>query len=254
MRAMAVGEPLAPMPRWRRAAPLALAAALLALILGGGIAAFTLSRPATSDAPSSPGAFAIPPPASPVARFDVREASGGALTLAPASHEGAPLTATLRADAAVEALLPLAPAAVAPGHWITVIGEPDPVRNFVIRRIVVLPAPSAPAADGLARSPAGFTGAELTADPAWRPLLWGPVVSVAPAPDAGEGAVEAALAGPDGPVTLLLAPRAPLYAVEPWPAPVAEGDQLAIRAPADADPADARAILVAPSAANPAAR
>ena len=251
---MAIGEPLAPMPRWRRAAPLALAAALLALILGGGVAAFTLSRPATSDAPSSPGAFATPPPASPVARFDVREASGGALTLAPASHEGAPLTATLRADAAVEALLPLAPAAVAPGHWITVIGEPDPVRNFVIRRIVVLPAPSAPAADGLARSPAGFTGAELTADPAWRPLLWGPVVSVAPAPDAGEGAVEAALASPDGPVTLLLAPRAPLYAVEPWPAPVAEGDQLAIRAPADADPADARAILVAPSAANPATR
>ena len=246
---MAVGEPLAPMPRWRRAAPLALAAALLALILGGGVAAFTLSRPATSDAPSPPGAFATPPPASPVARFDVREASGGTLTLAPASHEGAPLTATLRADAAVEALLPLAPAAVAPGHWITVIGEPDPVRNFVIRRIVVLPEPSAPAADGLARSPAGFTGAELAADPAWRPLLWGPVVSVAPAPDAGEGAVEAALAGPDGPVALLLAPRAPLYAVEPWPAPVAEGDQLAIRAPADADPADARAILVAPSAA-----
>lgn len=243
---MAVGEPLAPMSRWRRAAPLAGAAALIALIVGGGIAAFTLSRPATSDAPSPPGAFAPPPPASPVARYDVREASGGALTLAPASHEGAPLTARPRAGAAVEALLPLAPDGVAPGHWITVIGEPDPVRNFVIRRIVVLREPSAPAADGLARSPAGFTGAELSADPAWQPVLWGPVLSVAPAPDAGEGAVEAALDGPDGPVMLLLAPGAPLFAVEAWAAPVAEGDQLAIRAPADADPAEARAILVAP--------
>ncbi len=246
MRAMAVGEPLAPAPRWRRAAPLAAAALLLAVVVGGGIAAFTLSRPATSDAPAQPAPFAAPPPASPATRFDVREASGGTLTLAPASHEGQPLTVALAPDAAVEALVPLGPDAIAPGHWLTVLGEPDPVRNFVIRRIVLLRAPSAPAADGLARSPAGFTGAELTANPAWRPVLWGAVDSVAPDPAAGEGAVVATLAGPDGPVTLLLLPGVPLVAVEPWAAPVAEGDQLAIRAPAGADPADARAILVAP--------
>lgn len=245
---MAAAEPLAPVPRWRRAAPFAAAALLLALVVGGGIAAFSLSRPATSDAPAPPPPFAEPPPASPVTRFDVREASGGTLTLAPASHEGQPLTVALAPAAAVEALLPLAPDAIAPGHWLTVLGEPDPVRNFVIRRIVALREPSAPAADGLARSPAGFTGAELAADPAWRPLLWGTVAAVAPDPDAGEGAVVATLAAPDGPVTLLLLPGSPLFAVEPWAAPVAEGDQLAIRAPAGADPADARAILVAPRA------
>lgn len=247
---MAAAEPFAPAPRWRRTAPLVAAALLLVLVVGGGIAAFTLSRPATSDAPAPPPPFAAPPPASPATRFDVREASGGALTLAPASHEGQPLTVALDPAAAVEALLPLDPAAIAPGHWLTVLGEPDPVRNFVIRRIVALREPSAPAADGLARSPAGFTGAELTANPAWRPLLWGPVAAVAPDPDAGEGAVAATLAGPDGPVTLLLLPGVPMFAVEPWSAPVAEGDQLAIRAPAGADPADARAILVAPRAAR----
>ena len=150
---MAAAEPLAPAPRWRRVAPFAAAALLLALVVGGGIAAFSLSRPATSDAPAQPPPFAAPPPASPVTRFDVREASGGALTLAPASHEGQPLTVALDPATAVEALLPLAPDAIAPGHWLTVLGEPDPVRNFVIRRIVALREPSAPAADGLARSP-----------------------------------------------------------------------------------------------------
>lgn len=84
---MAAAEPFAPMPRWRRTAPLVAAALLLVLVVGGGVAAFTLSRPATSDAPAQPPPFAAPPPASPATRFDVREASGGTLTLAPASHE-----------------------------------------------------------------------------------------------------------------------------------------------------------------------
>ena len=51
---MAAAEPFAPVPRWRRAAPFTAAALLLALVVGGGIAAFSLSRPATSDAPAQP--------------------------------------------------------------------------------------------------------------------------------------------------------------------------------------------------------
>ncbi len=216
--------------------------------MGGGIAAFLVSQSAGSDAPPEAGPFAVPAPARPVAVFDVREANGATLTLLPANVEGEALTATLAAGVALEALVSGPPAAIEPGHWLTVIGDGDPVRNYVIRGVIVIREPGAPLADGLARSPAGFTGLELLSDPNHRPVLWGRVETVAAGAD--EGGAEVTLAGPDGPIAVRLLAGVPLLFVEPHDAPIADGDRIAALAPAGTSPAGAPALLVAPQGAR----
>ena len=250
---MAIDErltpPAPPAPARRRLlAPLAAGALVLALLVGGGLAAFLASQSAGSDAPPEADPFTAPAAARPVAVFDVREANGPTLTLLPANVEGEALTATLPAGVALEALVPGPPAAIEPGHWLTVIGDGDPVRNYVIRSVIAIREPGAPGPDGLARSPAGFTGLELLSDPAHRPVLWGRVETVAPGPD--EGGVEVTLAGPDGPIAVRLLAGVPLLFVEPHAAPIADGDRIAALAPAGTFPAAAPALLVAPQAAR----
>ncbi len=243
-------EPLPPpLPARRRLiAPFAAAALVLALLVGGGVAAFLVSGASSSDAPPPPGPFEAPPPARPTALFDVREANGASLTLLPANIEGEAITVALAAGAEIEALVPTDSTAIAPGHWLMFLGAADPVRNFVIRRVIALREPGAPQAGGLARSPAGFTGAEVVADPSLRPILWGRVEAVAPG--AGAGAVEVILTGPDGPIIVQLLAGVPFAFVEPWDAPIADGDRIATRATAGTSPANAQAVLVAPQGAR----
>ncbi len=248
---VAIEEPLSPPTPSRRRliAPVTVALLVLALLAGGGIAAFLASQSAGSDAPPEAGPFVTPAPANPAAVFDVREADGDALTLLPANIEGEAFTATLSPGAAFEAFAPGLPADVEAGHWLTVIGEGgDPVRNYVIRQVIVIREPGTPAAGGLARSPAGFTGLELVSDPDQRPVLWGLVQSVAV--DAASGGATVTLAGPDGPITVELYAGAPLFFIGPYEAPVSGGDRIAVRAPAGVSPAGAGAVLVAPQGAR----
>ena len=247
---MAIEEPLTPPPPSRRrlVAPVTAAALLLALLVGGGIVAFVVSQSAGSDAPPEAGAFVTPQPANPVAVFDVREANGASLTLLPANIEGEAFTATLLAGVTLEAYVAGLPSGIEPGAWLVFTGERDPVRNYVIRQVIAIRDPGAPGADGLARSPAGFTGLELVSNPDHRPVLWGRVESVTHYPS--DGGADIVLAGPDGPITVEILARVPLFFVEPYDAPITDGDKIAIRAPAGTSPDAAGAILVEPQGAR----
>ena len=247
---MAIEEPLTPPAPSRRrlVAPLLAVVLVLALLVGGGAVAFTVSQSAGSDAPPEAGPFLTPAAARPAAIFDVREANGPSLTLLPANIEGESLTVTLAAGVVFEALVPGLPSRIEPGQWLTFIGERDPVRNFVIRQVIAITEPGAPHADGLARSPAGFTGAELVSNPDQRPVLWGRVEAITQR--AEEGGAEVTLAGPDGPITVQIFAAMPLFFVEPYDGPIIDGDRIATRAPAGTSPASAEAVLVAPQGAR----
>jgi hypothetical protein len=230
-------------------APALATALVLALLVGGGVVAFVVSQSSGSDAPPEAAPFATPGPANPVAVFDVREANGASLTLLPANIEGEALTVTLQAGARLEAFVPGLPSRIEPGHWLIFTGERDPVRNYVIRQIIVITEPGAPLADGFARSPAGFLGTEFVSNPRHSSVLWGLVEAVTFYPE--DGGADVTLAGPDGLVTVEIYRAAlPLFFVESYSAPITDGDRIAIRAPAGASPANANAILVAPQGAR----
>ncbi len=250
MGAMAVEEPLTPPapPRRRLVAPVTAAALVLALLVGGGMVAFFVSQSSGSDAPPAAGPFVTPGPTNPVAAFDVREVNGATLTLLPANIEGEPLTTTLQAGVTLEAFVPGLATRLEPGQWLVFTGEGDPVRNYVIRQVIAIVDPGAPLADGLARSPAGFIGTELLGNPNHRPVLWGLVESVTVYPT--DGGADVTLAGPDGPITVEIYQGVTLFFVEPYDAPITDGDRIAIRAPGGTDPANAGAILVAPQGAR----
>ena len=128
--------------------------------------------------------------------------------------------------------MPGLPSGIERGQWLTFTGEGDPVRNYVIRQVIVIREPGAPLADGLARSAAGFTGLELLSNPNHRPVLWGRVESVTPG--ATEGGADVTLSGPDGPITVQLLAGVALFFLEPYDAPITGGDRIATRAPAAA--------------------
>lgn len=220
----------------------------LALLVGGGVVAFVVSQSAGSDAPPEAGPFVTPQPANPVAVFDVREVNGASLTLLPANIEGDAFTATLQAGVTLEAYVPGPASRIEPGTWLTFVGEQDPVRNYVIRQVIAIEDAGTPQSDGLARSPAGFTGAEMLSNPNHRLVLWGRVESITYYPS--DGGADITLAGPDGPVTVQVFAPIPLFFVEPYDAPITDGDKIAIRAPAGTSPAGAGAILVSPQGAR----
>jgi len=246
---VAIEEPLLPPAPSRRrlVAPLAAVGLVLALLVGGGIAAFVVSQSASSDAPPEAAPFVTPAPALPVATFDVREADGAEVTLLPANIEAEAFTATLPAGVAVEALVPGTPDQLEAGQWLVFVGERDPVRNYVIRQVIAIREP-VEQPDGLARSPAGFTGAELLTNPAHRTVLWGPIESVTYYPE--DGSANVTLAGPDGPIDVQIIAGVPLVFVGPYDAAIADGDRIATRAPAGTSPASADAILVSPQGAR----
>ena len=247
---VAIDEPLLPPAPLRRRllAPVAAIVVVLALLVGGGAVAFIVSQSAGSDAPPEAGPFVTPQPARPAAVFDVREINGATLTLLSANTEGEPLTVALPPGVVLEALVPGLPSGIERGQWLTFTGEGDPVRNYVIRQVIVIREPGAPLADGLARSAAGFTGLELLSNPNHRPVLWGRVESVTPG--ATEGGADVTLSGPDGPITVQLFAGVSLFFLEPYDAPISGGDRIATRAPAGASPASAQAVLVTPQGAR----
>lgn len=129
------------------------------------------------DEPPRPGLFAAPAPARPVAVADVQEARAGALVVATAGGNEA---VTLRSDVQVIRLAPARAGDAAPGDWVTVVGIPNEVLNYTIRRVVIIPSALLPTPDdeGLPRIPAGFAGHEAQVDQKERPLLSGRVEQV----------------------------------------------------------------------------
>ncbi|HCU99684.1 MAG TPA: hypothetical protein DGL25_00660 [Dehalococcoidia bacterium] len=234
--------------RNRLFAPIVAACLLLALLIAGGVLAFVFSQSAGSDPPAEVSAFKKPPTSQPAAVFDVREANGTSLTILPANIDGEALTIELADGVTLEGFVAGRPADIEPGTSLTFIGEPDPVRNFVIRQVIAIREPVTSQADGLPQSAGGFTGAELLINPNHRIILWGPVESITFFPDANR--TEVSLAGPDGPILVQIYSGIPLFFIEAYDSPIADGDRFAFHAPAGASPARAQAILIAPQGAR----
>ncbi|MEO6397818.1 MAG: hypothetical protein ABIP13_05075 [Tepidiformaceae bacterium] len=185
-----------------------LAAAVLALTVG---LAWGLNR---DTLPPSPATFRAPAPKSSVNRYDVKASDADGLVLASAEGTDIRLPRPTAVDAVVRG------GALGVGDWVNVIGIVDEVRNFSIRAILVLPEHGPIGADGVARTPAGFSGLETRRDPAERVIISGQVVRT-------EGET-ATLTGPAGEITLNLRPGAQVFRLEKGdPAAIRAGDGLA---------------------------
>lgn len=154
------------------------------------------------------------PPFSPPAVFPanyqrlvVRQVSGATITLGTDSTSGGSESKATTFDAsggaAIEMLSPTTADTLQAGEWLSVIGIKNSVRNFTIHQLVVLPKGSRPDADGVARSAGGFGGYEAATDESDRVAFGGAITKV-------EGDV-VTLDGPEGPITVQLSERAPLF-------------------------------------------
>ena len=167
-------------------------------------------------------------------RADVNAVDAGALTLTTRSGQQ---RATVAATTRVEALLPIDPADVAVGDYLSVGGVPNLVNAFAIKLVVDIPAGvAASPSSGPPRTRAGFTGWEAYADANQSPEVYGRVESIE-----SEGVH---LAGPLGPITVTLAPGSPLRRVTPGGAELIHGgDHVALMGTSPSAPAS---VLVLP--------
>jgi hypothetical protein len=223
-----------------------LRAALLPAVLGLAVLGTLVAVVLVSG---SVGGEGVPPPAPPFVRppggsisaVDVKQRTGDALTVVRQTVSGtAEETLTIPAGATVERLRLIEAGEVEPGDWLTVIGIPDPVKNFAIHSMVVIPGGGTLEADGAARSAAGFAGHEVARDPRDRPILGGQVIRVE------ENVIY--LEGPTGEIAVTAGPEAPakLYRFEAaTPDAVEEGDRLA----ADFGAAAIARVLILPGGA-----
>lgn len=194
------------------------------------------NRSGGSGAPSQPGPFSLPGPAETFTAFDVRQADGSALTVAPAGG-GSTQAVTLADGTVVEALRPAAAGAIEVGDWVVVIGIPNEVRNFAITRLAVITEPGDVGADGLARSPGGFVGVEGSRNGEERAITGGSVQSAS-----SDGIV---LDGPSGDITIAFEGAPPVFLLASIEAAeVRPGDRLVIAGDGALDAAEA--VLVVP--------
>ena len=222
----------------RRGLPAWLAPVALLLLIASAFATVLLlsRRAAAPDVPPEPPAFRPPAAARPVSAHDVQQVVAGRVTLSDGSRD-----VPLAPDVRVEVLRPIPPDQVRTGDWLAVIGIANEVRNFSIRSLVLIPGGGAPDAEGVVRSPGGFVGHEASRDQSERPLLGGVVT-------ASDGRT-VTLQGPTGPVTVDLAPNAPLRRLaEARPDEIREGDRIAFAGTGGVS--DARAVLVLPGGAR----
>ncbi len=185
--------------------PVVLLGAALALLTGIVVVSQRVGR--ESQRPDAPP-FS-PPAAFPTnyQRLVVRQVTGSAITLGSDSSSGRPeskaTTFDASAGAVIEVISPATAASLQPGEWMSVIGITNSVRNFTIHQIVVLPAGSNADADGVARSAAGFGGYEAATDENDRVAFGGTIAKA-------DGNT-VTLDGPEGPITVQLSDRAPLF-------------------------------------------
>lgn len=201
----------------------ALPAVLLIALLGALIAVVVVSgNVGGEDLPPAAPPFTTPEP-SPFTAVDVKQRSGAELTIVRQTLAGtAEEKLTLPAQTTVERLRLITAEEVQPGDWLTVVGIPDPVKNFSVHSLVLIPGGGSAGADGVARTAAGFAGHEVARDPRDRPIVGGTVVRVESGiiyidGPTGEIAVSA---GPEAPARLFRVEAASVEAIE-------EGDRLA---------------------------
>ncbi len=215
--------------------------AIVAVVaLSAALVIWLAARASGSDAPPQPDAFVVPEPVEAIDRFTVRQVTADRVTLskdtARDAQPGAPIEVVLGA-AAVERLVPATPAAITPGTFITVVGVPNAVRNFSIRRLIVLPSAPDSHEGGLGRSKAGFLGSETAVDTKETPVLAGTVQSVT--------GTKVTLTTLGGTVELTLTAGAPVYRLEAsTAASIREGERLASK-PFGAGSAP-NAVLISP--------
>ncbi len=214
-------------PKLSRIPSWALPAAVVLVVMGSlGAVILLAQRASGSDAPPQPAPYVAPGPLDPFERFSVQAAAAGKVLIVRDAPKGAPAVAPLEltfpADTKVERLIPIALSAIKVGDNVSVSGVPNPVRNFAIRRVVVMANASPAGADGFARSPAGFIGDETSADPLERTIVGGIVETIT--------GKTLSLRGPNGVVQLTIEAAAPLFRLEPvTAAAIREGDRLASR-------------------------
>ena len=230
-------------PRLSRLPGWTLPAVVLVIVLGAlGAVLLLAQRASGSDAPPQPAPFVVPGPLEPFERFSVQAAASGKIVVVRDAPKGVPavtpLELNLPADTKVERLTPITLAGLRVGDNVTVSGVPNPVRNFAIRRIVVMSNTAPARSDGFVRSAAGFIGDETQADPLERAILGGTVEAI-------QGKI-LSLRGPNGVVQMTIEPKAPMFRLEAsTPDAIREGDRLAARPfPAGSAPT---AVLTEPS-------
>lgn len=210
---------LAPRRGWLLPAVVTVVAITVVVAIAG--LAWALNR---DNLPPAPSTFHAPAPVTPVNVYEVKEANESGLLLASADGSDIRVPRPVAIDTVVPAT------ALAPGDWVNVIGIVDDVRNFSIRAILVLSAHGAAGADGVARTPSGFTGLETRRDPIERIVIGGQVVRV--------DGQSATLNGPTGEIVLTIKPGAQVFHVqEGKPAEIRAGDRLASKQAAVADQA-----------------
>lgn len=203
--------------------PFALPAVCLVAVIVVGLGVVLLSQTVGgSDEPPAAPAFTLPP-ARDTTALDVKQRTGDTVTLIKQVGDSATQQEfVITPSLAVERLVPVKPADVEAGEWLTVIGVQDDVKNFTIHYVIVLPAGGSTLSDGVARSKGGFLGDEIARDQHDRPIVGGVVQQV-------QG-VDVVLAGPLGTITVSLGREAStrLYRVtEATGADVKDGDRLA---------------------------
>lgn len=214
--------------RHRLNAPWAIPAALGMAVLATLIAVIVLSQRVGDEnlRPAAPP-FANAGERPATVRLNVKQAREGKITLVEDAVKGAPAPAAREfvpgTETAIEVLTPVeSVAGVNPGDWVTIIGIPNEVRNFVVHAVVVLRAGGEPDAEHVKRSAAGFAGYEAGIDTADRVLTGGPVERV-------DGNV-LTLRGPAGSITVQLTAGAPVFRLAAGTvADIHEGDRVAVQ-------------------------
>jgi hypothetical protein len=167
--------PVPPHPSGRQLLAPGLLAAFLAI---GVIVVLVLAqRSGDTGAPARPGPFATPAPFEQFVRLTVQSIVGDRILFEAPDGSGT-VDVELSPSLAVDLLRRADPEAIGVGDWVLVTGVANEVRNFAIRELVVFPGANAPGPGLFARTPAGFTGHEASADMNAVPVLGGVVTEI----------------------------------------------------------------------------
>ncbi len=220
-----------------RRLPVPLPLLLIGVLLLAGVAAvLALTAGSRDRQPPRAAPFVPPPSAARAVARDVQQATAGAIVL---GSEAGSVTGAIAASAPVYAVRPARPADVRTGDWVTVVGVPNEVLNFAIRRVVVIPAELAPApdSDGVPRL-GGLAGYETSRDPRERPVIAGRVTATT--------AGSITISSRERTMTVEVSAPGPLRRIERVAAgDVREGDRLAYIPPRGGAPlAEAPAVLI----------
>ena len=192
------------------------------LIIGALIAVVFLSASVgNQELPPEAPPFVTPEPPA-FSAVDVKQRSGDGFIVTTQTSSGtAEEEVTVAESVVIERLTLITAESVQPGDWLTVVGIPNAVKNFSVHSMVVIPGGGTPAEDGIARTPAGFSGHEAARDPRDRPVLGGVVLRI-------EGNT-IYLQGPTSEIAVIAGPEAParLFRIEPVSVDdIGEGDRI----------------------------